>query len=154
MVNKDKSLLSKMCFSLQHMSSNPRSARQSSNDEKPQLLSSAELKLLVVFFYYLFSGALQLTTFSISTTHIDHDVNALNTYFSCQRSGEDSSCSLNLKQNRFWSLFALIVLFLFPAINLFFALKLSVIKQLCTIAGQKGMTVFHRSTGISLSSST
>ena len=124
----------------------------SSSGNKIQILSSAELKLLVVFFYYLFSGALQLTTFSISTTHIDHDVNALKAYFSCQKSGEDSSCSLNLKQNRFWSLFALMVLLLFPAINLFFALKLNSAKQLF-IAGGRRMTLLRKSTGISFPSS-
>ena len=135
-------------YILQHMVNNS----HSSSGNKIQLLSSAELKLLVVFFYYLFSGALQLTTFSISTTHIDHDVNALNTYFSCQKSGEDSSCSLNLKQNRFWSLFALIVLLLFPAINLFFALKLNSAKRLF-IAGGRRMTLLRRRTGISFPSS-
>ena len=132
------------------MSSNPRIKGRASN--KPPLLSSAEFKLFVVFVYYLFSGALQLTTFSISTRNIDHDVSAITTYINCQRSGKNSSCSLELKQNRFWSLFALIVLLLFPAINLFFALKLSYFKRLC-IVGWKRVTLLRRSTRISFFSS-
>ena len=135
---------------MQHMSSNPRIKGQAIN--KPPLLSSAEFKLFVVFVYYLFSGALQLTTFSISTRNIDHDVSAITTYINCQRSGKNSSCSLELKQNRFWSLFALIVLLLFPAINLFFALKLSYFKRLC-IVGWKRVTLLRRSTRISFFSS-
>ena len=135
---------------MQHMSSNPRIKGQASN--KPPLLSSAEFKLFVVFVYYLFSGALQLTTFSISTRNIDHDVSAITTYINCQRSGKNSSCSLELKQNRFWSLFALIVLLLFPVINLFFALKLSYFKRLC-IVGWKRVTLLRRSTRISFFSS-
>ena len=125
---------------MQHMSSNPRIKGRASN--KPPLLSSAEFKLFVVFVYYLFSGALQLTTFSISTRNIDHDVSAITTYINCQRSGKNSSCSLELKQNRFWSLFALIVLLLF------FALKLSYFKRLC-IVGWKRVTLLRRSTRIS-----
>ena len=135
---------------MQHMSSNPRIKGRASN--KPPLLSSAEFKLFVVFVYYLFSGALQLTTFSISTRNIDHDVSAITTYINCQRSGKNSSCSLELKQNRFWSLFALIVLLLFPVINLFFALKLSYFKRLC-IVGWKRVTLLRRSTRISFFSS-
>ena len=122
------------------------------NKHKLQMLSSAELKLLVVFFYYLFSGVLQLTTFSIATTRIDHDINDIDAYFRCQGSGEDSSCSLNLKQNELLNLFALIVLFLSPAINLFFALKLHSAIQLI-IAGGRRMTLLCRSTRDSFSSS-
>ena len=123
-------------------------AGNKANKSKVQLLSSAELKLLVVFFYYLFSGVLQLTTFSIATTRIDHDINDIYAYFRCQGSGEDSSCSLNLKQNRFWSLFALIVLFLFPAINLFFALKLHSARKLVKASGRR-MTLLRSSAKIS-----
>ena len=122
------------------------------NKNDVQLLSSAELKLLVVFFYYLFSGALQLTTFSIATTRIDHDINDIYAYFRCQGSGEDSSCSLNLKQNKLLYLFALIVLSLSPATNLFLALKLHSAIQLI-IAGGRRMTLLCRSTGVNFSSS-
>ena len=135
---------------MQHMSSNPRIKGRASNT--PPLLSSAEFKLFVVFVYYLFSGALQLTTFSISTRNIAHNVSAITTYINCQRSGKNSSCSLELKQNRFWSLFALIVILLFPVINLFFVLKLSYFKRLC-MAGGKRVTLLRRSTRISFFSS-
>ena len=134
---------------MQHMSSNPRIKGRASN--KPPLISSAEFKLFVVFVYYLFSGALQLTTFSISTRNIDHDVSAITTYINCQRSGKNSSCSLELKHT-FWSLFAFIVLLLFPVINLFFVLKLSYFKRLC-MAGGKRVTLLRRSTRISFFSS-
>ena len=131
------------------MSSNPRIKGLASN--KPPLLSSAEFKLFVVFVYYLFSGALQLTTFSISTRNIAHNVSAITTYINCQRSGKNSSCSLELKHT-FWSLFAFIVLLLFPVINLFFVLKLSYFKRLC-MAGGKRVTLLRRSTRISFFSS-
>ena len=134
---------------MQHMSSNPRIKGRASN--KPPLLSSAEFKLFVVFVYYLFSGALQLTTFSISTRNIAHNVSAITTYINCQRSGKNSSCSLELKHT-FWSLFAFIVLLLFPVINLFFVLKLSYFKRLC-MAGGKRVTLLRRSTRISFFSS-
>ena len=134
---------------MQHMSSNPRIKGRASN--KPPLLSSAEFKLFVVFVYYLFSGALQFTTFSISTRNIAHNVSAITTYINCQRSGKNSSCSLELKHT-FWSLFAFIVLLLFPVINLFFVLKLSYFKRLC-MAGGKRVTLLRRSTRISFFSS-
>ena len=134
---------------MQHMSSNPRIKGRASN--KPPLLSSAEFKLFVVFVYYLFSGALQLTTFSISIRNIAHNVSAITTYINCQRSGKNSSCSLELKHT-FWSLFAFIVLLLFPVINLFFVLKLSYFKRLC-MAGGKRVTLLRRSTRISFFSS-
>jgi hypothetical protein len=95
--------------------------------------SAAERKIFIVLLYYTFSVALQLTTFSLALRFINHDINAITTYFTCQRSGEDSSCSLNTRQNPFWSLFALIVFLLLPAINLFFALRLSDLKLMCSL---------------------
>ena len=93
--------------------------------------SPAERKIFVVFLYYLLSGALQLTTFSISIKNFDHNAGVLLDYFNCQRSGKDDSCSLNTKHTKFWSLFAFTVLLLLPVINLYFAVKLSKVFVIC-----------------------
>ena len=82
--NQKRSLLSKMWISLQHMSSNPCSARHSSNDEKPQLLS-------------LNCSWSSFTTFSLGHYNLQHFsypqhtlimmlMLFIYTYFSCQRS--------------------------------------------------------------------
>ena len=106
------------------------------------LFSPAERKIFVVFLYYLFSGALQLTTFSIYVRNINHNFNILYSYFTCQRSGLDDSCTLETKKNPFWALFAFIVLFLFPVINLYFAMKLSDFKVLWRALGRGGKKLF------------
>ena len=95
------------------------------------ILTPAERKIFIVLLYYTFSVALQLTTFSLSTRNINHDINAIFSYFSCQQSGENSSCTLDTAQNPFWALFALIVLLLLPSINLFFAMNLRDFRGLC-----------------------
>ena len=115
--------------SSQHMNSNLKLSSGSSR--RIVLFSPAERKIFIVLLYYTFSIALQLTTFSLSIRNINSDVAAYTSYISCQRSGEDSACTLNLAQNPFWSLFALIVLLLLPAINLFFAIRLGDVKLLC-----------------------
>ena len=95
------------------------------------LLSPAERKVFVVFLYYLFLGVLQLSTFSIVIRNIDHNIKALGSYFQCQRSGLNESCSLDTRFIEFWSMFAFIVLLLLPVINLYFALKLRNVFLLC-----------------------
>ena len=95
------------------------------------ILSPAERKIFIVLLYYTFSVALQLTTFSLSTRNINHDINAIFSYFTCQQSGENSSCTLDTAQNPFWSLFALIIFLLLPAIHLFFAMRLNDMKVPC-----------------------
>jgi hypothetical protein len=105
---------------------------------KTVLFSPAERKIFVVFLYYLFSGVLQLTIFSITTANLSKTIDDFNAYFNCQRSGEDSLCSLDTKQAPFWSLFAFIVLFLFPAINLYFAMKIGDFKLVYDLCGRIG----------------
>ena len=95
------------------------------------LLSPAERKVFVVFLYYLFSGVLQLSTFSLVIKGIDHNIKALGSYFQCQRSGLNESCSLDTRFIEFWSLLAFIVVLLLPVINLYFALKLKIVFLLC-----------------------
>ena len=95
------------------------------------LLSPAERKVFVVFLYYLFSGVLQFSTFSLVIRDIDHNIKALGSYFQCQRSGLDESCSLDTRFIEFWSLLAFIVVLLLPVINLYFALKLKTVFLLC-----------------------
>lgn len=90
----------------------------------------AESKVFIVFLYYLVSGALQFTTFSLSTRYIDHDIEAALSYFDCQRNGNNDSCSLDLKQNPVWSLMAFVILMFFPAINLVYAVKFSDVKKI------------------------
>ena len=89
------------------------------------LLSPPRRNIFIILIYYTFSVALQLTTFSLSARKISHDINAILSYFSCQQSGENSFCSLDMAQNPFWSLFALIVHLLVPAIHLFLAMRLN-----------------------------
>ena len=108
----------------------------------------AESKIFIVFLYYLVSGGLQFTTFSLSTRYIDHDIDAALSYFDCQRNGNNNSCSLDVKQNPVWSLMAIIILMFFPAINLVYAVKFSDIKKICrkihTSAGMLTNTVSNK----------
>lgn len=90
--------------------------------------SPAESKVFIVFLYYIISGALVLTTFSIHTRDIDHNVEATISYFDCQKNGYDNTCSLDIKQNPVWSLMAFVFLMVFPAVNLIYAVKFSDIK--------------------------
>ena len=90
--------------------------------------SPAESKVFIVFLYYIISGALELTTFSIDTRDIDHNIEAAVSYFNCQKNGYDNTCSLDIKQNPVWSLMAFVFLMLFPAVNLIYAVKFSDIK--------------------------
>ena len=125
------------------MSSKQKDSRQ------PVLFSPAERKIFVVFVYYLFSGALHLTTFSIYVRDISHNFTALADYFNCQRSGLGDSCTLDTKKNPIWALLSFIVLFLFPVINLYFAVKLSDLKVLCVFLCQKFSPTHHNSSSTS-----
>ena len=107
-----------------------RQLEKSGSSRQLILLSPPERKIFIILIYYTFSVALQLTTFSLSVRNISHDINAIFSYFSCQQSGENSSCSLDLAQNPFWSLFALIVLLLVPSMNLLLAMKLNDVRVL------------------------
>ena len=121
-------------FFRQHMS-NP----QGTSERKVSStisFSPAERKIFIVFVYYLGSGALQLTTFSIATKHINHDIDAIASYFSCQRSGYDSACSLEIAQNPVWALLALIVLLLLPAINFVYAIRGDDFKRFCNLCAR------------------
>ena len=111
--------MKKLIFLTQHMSD--RKFQQSRNTV---LLSAAESKIFVVFLYYLFTGVLQLSTFSLAIKEVDQNIRVLGNYFQCQRSGLNESCSPETEFIEFWSLFAFIVLLLLPAINLYFASKL------------------------------
>lgn len=104
-------------------------SRKTSNLTTLMHFSPAESKIFIVFLYYMLSGALWFTTFSLSTNNIDHDIKAAHSYFDCQRNGYDSTCSLNTKQNPVWSLLAIVILMLFPAINLVYAVKFSEVKK-------------------------
>ena len=90
--------------------------------------SPAESKVFIVFLYYIISGALEFTTFSIDTRDIDHNIEAAVSYFNCQKNGYDNTCSLDIKRNPVWSLMAFVFLMLFPAVNLIYAVKFSDIK--------------------------
>ena len=93
--------------------------------QTPALFSPAERKIFIVFLYYLFAGALNLTTFSLYVRDIAYNFTALADYFSCQRSGLNNNCyTLGKKKYPF------IVIFLFPVANLYFCLKLDDFKVL------------------------
>ena len=128
-------------YPLQHMSSH--TLRRSTNKV---LLSPAERKILVVFLFYLFFGVLKLSTFSLRVKDIDEDIRALGNYFQCQRSGVHQSCSLNARFIDHWSLFAFIVFFLLPVINLYFAIKLRSVCFLFNSCKNYRLTQFHSNT--------
>ena len=116
------------------------------------LLSPAERKVFVVFLYYLFSGVLQLSTFSLVIKSNDHNIKALGSYFQCQRSGLNESCSLDTRFIEFWSLLAFIVLLLLPVINLYFALKLKSVFLLCKSLNSQVIQLHRKTVSNSVSS--
>ena len=100
----------------------------------PIKFSSAERKIFIVFVYYLASGAMQLTTFSVANKYVAHDVELITNYFNCQRSGYNSTCSLDTTQSHpVLLLLALIFLLLFPAINLVFTANLKDLRMFCKV---------------------
>ena len=93
--------------------------------------STAESKVFIVFLYYIISGGLELTTFSITTRNIDHDIAAAMSYFHCQKNGYNDTCSLDVKEiSSVLSILAFIFLMLFPAVNLIYAVKFNDVKKI------------------------
>ena len=112
-------------FFLQHM------ATGLNHSTKLMHFSWAESKVFIVFLYYVISGALELTTFSITTRNMDHDIAAAVSYFDCQKNGYNDTCSLDIKEtSSAVSIAAFVFLMLFPAINLIYAVKYNDVKMI------------------------
>lgn len=101
----------------------------SRKSKSPIQFGPAERKVFLVFLYYMTSGALVLTTYLLATRHIDYDVESTLSYFNCQRSGHNSTCSLDRVQTQVWSLMSYIVIGLFPTVNLVFAMRSADVKM-------------------------
>ena len=94
----------------------------------PIKIGTAERKILLVFLYYITLGAVALTSFTLATKYLSHNVAATLQYFDCEKSGRNSTCDLVVKQFPMVTLTSYVLLGLFPAINLVFAVNIKELK--------------------------
>lgn len=95
----------------------------------PIKIGPAERKILVVFLYYITLGAVALTAFTLATKYLSQNITATLQYFDCERSGYNSTCNLDITQFPSVTVAAYVLLGLFPAINLVFALNIRDLKS-------------------------
>ena len=96
-------------------------------------LSAAEIKLLIIFFYYIILGIIDIIGFSINVTTASSVRKSIQTNFLCERYRNDSSynCNKDYLDIRLADGFAVVtyvLLALFTYINLLFALNFREIK--------------------------
>ena len=96
----------------------------------PIKIGPAERKILLVFLYYISLGAVALTSFTLATKYLSHNVAATLQYFDCEKSGRNSTCDLVVKQFPMVTLTSYVLLGLFPTINLVFAVNIRELKSI------------------------
>lgn len=102
-------------------------------------LSTAEKKLFIVFCYYVVLGVIALTTFTLATRNEERLLDEIRDHFLCEAPGTGADCpTTEFKALSFPWLNAIsyILLGLFPAINLIFAVNIKELKQFCSCAAR------------------
>jgi len=102
----------------------------------PFKIGAAERKILIIFCYYVLLGVIALTTFTIFTRNSTQFSGAVAEYWLCESTGvnPENSCDRlreSFQQLSFPGLSAVsyILLGIFPAVNLIFAVNFREIKQ-------------------------
>ena len=96
----------------------------------PIAIGAAERKILIVFLYYITLGVFALTAFTLSTKKLDENIVETLDYFECQKNGHNNTCSYDPQQYPTVTLISYLLLGLFPAINLVFAVNIQEVKAL------------------------
>ena len=97
-------------------------------------LDTAERKILIIFCYYVILGVIALTTFTLSTKNSESVANGIVGYFGCESSGPQTPCDrsgFEPQLNPVLDCLSYILLGLFPAVNLVFAVNVKELKQWC-----------------------
>ena len=102
----------------------------------PFKIGTAERKILIVFCYYVVLGVIALTAFTITTRNGTQFADAVADYWRCEIAGVDPENSCDGLRTSFQQLSypgltsaSYILLGIFPAINLIFAVNVTEIKQ-------------------------
>ena len=97
-------------------------------------VSTAELKILIVFLDFFAFSVTSLTAFTIASQNISEFVSELMIYFACE-SQPDSTCMCERDFNRMGAEYALIVVYFllgfFPVVSLVYVIDYKDLKQKC-----------------------
>ena len=103
----------------------------------PMALGTAEIKVLIIFFYYLILGSIVLASIELSARKNNTAVTSLGLYFACESiaPGNCERFRNDALQNTYRSLTntSFILLALFPLVNLVYAINFSSLKNLCSL---------------------
>ena len=102
----------------------------------PFKVGAAERKILIIFCYYVLLGVIALTTFTVTTRNGALFGDAVTDYWQCEITGLDPENSCDRLRDSFEALtypgltsVSYILLGIFPAVNLIFAVNVKEIKQ-------------------------
>lgn len=90
---------------------------------------AAGSKVIIVLVYYLITGVLRSVVFAVAIKNFDHDIEALHAYFECQKNGYNQICALDTKQNQVLIPIGYVLWYLFPVVNLVYAIRISDVKM-------------------------
>ena len=102
----------------------------------PFKIGAAERKILIIFCYYVLLGVIALTSFTVATRNGTLFANAVADYWRCEIAGVDPENSCDRLRDSFEELtypgltsISYILLGIFPAVNLIFAVNIKELKQ-------------------------
>ena len=106
------------------------------NSKQPFRIGAAERKSLIILCYYILLGVVALSGFTVTTRNGTLFANAIAAYWRCESAGlnSENSCdglrdSLRQLANPGLTSASYILLGIFPAVNLIFAVNVKEIKQ-------------------------
>ena len=100
----------------------------------PLQISTSERKILIVLCYYILLSVVALTGVTIPLRNSELLANALTEYWQCETAGVDPLCnrlraSFEEQTNPGIITVSYVLLWIFPAVNLIFAVNISELKQ-------------------------
>ena len=104
--------------------------------KSPFQIETAEKKILIIFCYYVILGVIALTTFTLATKNEQRVGEEITLYFTCESLGTEMNCASQRSSYQALLYPALnclsyVLLGIFPAINLIFAVNIEELKQWC-----------------------
>ena len=102
----------------------------------PLKIGTAERKMLIIFCYYVLLATISLTAFTVTTRNAGQFAAAVADYWRCELTGVNSENPCDELRGSFRELtypeltsFSYILMGIFPAVNLVFAVNISELKQ-------------------------
>ena len=104
--------------------------------KSPFKIDTAETKILIIFCYYVILGVITLTTPTLATKNGQRVAEEITLYFTCESLGTEMNCdsqrsSYQALLNPALNCLSYILLGIFPAVNLIFAVNTEELKQWC-----------------------